>query len=130
MRTKTIKTESGDVVVTKLPLGKYADLLRAVKTLPNELIKLWQGSEQKLDMAVLLPQLPVLMADTWPDFIGILAIATDKDAEWLSENVDLAEGAEIFAAAIELNDYQKVIATVKKIMAVKSQVETAPEKSA
>lgn len=117
-KTITVKTEGGDVVVRKLALGDYAALLRALKKLPTEIGKFVQGNsaDDLSNNDVLFSNLPAIIADAIPEFAEVLAVASDKDAKFYLEG-DLADAIEVFGAALELNDYSRIVATLKKMTA-------------
>lgn len=119
METKrTIETGAGPVVVRKLPLFEYAELIRKFKKLPKEMAFLFDSDKDIKNFDVLFAELPEVIAESWPDFIGILSVATDKDEEFFkSEQLDFADGVDLVLAALELNDYKRVVASIKKLMA-------------
>lgn len=125
-KTITVKTEGGDVVVRKLALGDYAALLRALKKLPTEMGKFIEGNsaDSLKDNDVLFSQLPAIIADAIPEFAEVLAVASDKDAKFYLDG-DLADALEVFAAALQLNDYSRIVATLKK-MTARRPAEAAP----
>jgi len=119
-KTITVKTEGGDVVVRKLALGDYAALLHALKKLPGEFGK-FIGENKAEDLQnneVLFSNLPTIIADAIPEFAEVLAVASDKNKEFYLEG-DLADAIEVFAAALELNDYTRIVSTLKKLTARK-----------
>lgn len=119
-KTITVKTEGGDVVVRKLALGDYAALLHALKKLPTEIGKFVQGNSADAlsDNEVLFANLPGIVADAIPEFAEVLAVTSDKDAQYFLEG-DLADAIEVFAAAMQLNDYSRIVNTLKKMTARK-----------
>jgi hypothetical protein len=118
-KTITVQTDAGPVVVRKLAMYDYADLLRSLKKLPGEFGKFIDGNSAEAlnDKATLLAEIPTLIADALPEFCAVLASATDKDADFHGQQLDLADNVEILAAALELNDYKKIQAAIKKITA-------------
>ena len=125
-KTIEVQTSAGPVVVKKLAMQDYAELLRALKKLPAALGDFIGGNskEELQDTAKLGEVLPTIIADAVPEFCAVLAVCTDKDAEFHLKELDLADNVDVFAAALQLNDYQRIIAAVKKIMAP-SQVPTS-----
>lgn len=116
----------------KLALGDYAALLRALKKLPTEFGKFIEGNDAKdlQSNEVLFANLPTIIADAIPEFAEVLAIASDKDAKFYLAG-DLADAIEVFAAALELNDYTRIVNTLKKVTARKpDQAPAAPAPSA
>lgn len=125
-KSKVVSTGAGDVTVRKLALYDYAEFIRALRKLPGELASLFQSGKNIGDMAVLFEELPEMVADSWDDFVAIIAVGTDKDAEFFkSPDLDGADALEIIDAMLELNDYERVVKTVKKIMA-RRQATPAP----
>lgn len=130
-KTLTVKTEGGDVVVRKLALGDYAALLRVLKKLPQEFGK-FIGENDAKDLQnneVLFSHLPEIIADAIPEFAEVLAVASDKDAKFYLEG-DLADAIEVFAAAMELNDYTRIVASLKKMTARKPATDLPPQPDA
>lgn len=128
-KSRVIKTGAGDVTVRKLALYDYSEFIRALRKLPGELAELFQSGKDIGSMAVLFEELPEMVADSWDDFVAIIAVGTDKDPEFFkSPEIDAADALEIIDALMELNDYQRIVKTVKKIMARRqAQATTAPE---
>lgn len=117
-KTKVVKTGAGDVVVRKLALYDYAEFIRAIKKLPKQSAQLFQSGKDVSNMAVLFEELPVIISESWDDFAGIMASVCDKEIEFFkSPDIDLADALDIVDAALELNDYNRIVNTVKKIMA-------------
>lgn len=115
---KDIETGAGVVRVKKLALKDYAEFIRALRTLPAGLADLFKSGKDVQDMAVLFEELPEILANGFPDFINLLAVATDKDKEFFQgDNIDLADAIDIVQAALELNDYERIVSSIKKIMA-------------
>jgi len=111
--TKTVETGAGPVVVKKLALYDYSEFFRALKKLPAEI-----GKFGDMDKSKVLEVFPELIAESFGDFVGILAVVTDKDEKFFeSREFDLADALEIVDVALELNDYAKIVNSVKKIMA-------------
>lgn len=125
----TIKTGAGDVVVRKLALYDYSEFIRALRKIPRELGQLFQSGKDVGEMSVLFEELPEMIADSWDDFVAIIAVGTDKDAEFFkSPDIDAADALEIIDALMELNDYQRLVKTIKKIMARRTvEPEQTPE---
>lgn len=125
-KSKVISTGAGDVTVRKLALYDYAEFIRALRKLPGELADLFKSGKDIGNMAVLFEELPEMVADSWDDFVAIIAVGTDKDAEFFkSPDLDGADALDIIDGLLELNDYQRIVNTVKKIMA-RRQATPAP----
>jgi hypothetical protein len=129
-KTRTVTTGAGPVEVRKLALYDYAEFIRALRKLPGELADLFKSGKNVGDMAVLFEEIPELIADSWDDFVGIIAVGTDKDAEFFkSPDLDGADALDIIDALMELNDYDRIVKTVKKIMARRQSTPTSPAAS-
>lgn len=118
--TLTVSTELGDVVVHKMPLSDYAELLRALEKVPTvfqNFLKTKNKDElKKYTNVELVMALPTLLADSWSDIVGLLAVPTDKDGEFLGK-LDAADAIDIIDAILELNDFARIMAAVKKMQA-------------
>lgn len=106
-----VKTDIRTITVEKLPLGKYAELLRAVQELPKHINSLGGLKNDEI-----IPKIPTIIANSLPDVIGIFTIATDLTAEEV-EKLGLDEATDVFLAIIEVNNYQKIYEKIKKALA-------------
>lgn len=111
MKTKIINLGEEKLEIKQLPLRRYAELLKAIESLPKSL-----GGMDKLNNDQIFEQLPLLIANSLPDLIGILTIATDLKRENIEE-MSLGEAVKIVIAVIEVNDYREVFEQIKKVMA-------------
>lgn len=127
---RDLETGAGVVRVKKLALKDYADFIRALRSLPGELAQLFKSGKDVHDMAVLFEELPEMLANGFPDFINLLTVVTDKDQEFFDNpDVELADAIDIIQAALELNDYERIVTSIKKIMgrrAAEKQATTTP----
>lgn len=115
---QTVETGAGPVVVRKLALKDYSEFIRSLRKLPGGLAQLFKSGKDVKDMAVIFEELPEILAEGFPDFINLIAVATDKPVEFFDDpNFGLADAIDVVQVALELNDYERVIASIKKIMA-------------
>ena len=111
MKSLTIKTDTGTVEIKKLPIGKYSELLKAIKELPKHISGL-----ETLKNDELISRLPSLIAEALPDFIAILTIASPLKKEEIEE-MGLDEVTRIVIAIIEVNNFKEVYENIKKVTA-------------
>lgn len=112
-REIVVNIDDKKVVVKKLAIGKYSELFLALQNLPKHVKDL-----DKLDNDSIVERLPELLASATPDVIEIVSIAVDMPKDEVEE-LGLDEVTDIIVAALEVNDYEKIIANIKKIMARK-----------
>lgn len=130
-KTIIVATEFGDVTVKKLALLDYGKLLKALGKLPGSVIDMFTKADKttkeggKLDTDFVLSILPEVLADNLPEMVAILSAVTDKDVAFIGK-LDPADILDIFDAALELNDYSRVVATIKKITARMRPKQPAP----
>lgn len=120
-----VKLEEKELEVKKLPIIRYAEMLKAIKELPQHLGKL---DLQKLDVEELIKQLPYLVGVALPDVIGILTIATDLEKEEV-EQLGLDEITDVVVAVAEVNNYRNVFDKVKKALAQPELMEAIQQKT-
>ncbi len=129
--TRIVKTGAGNVEVKKLALYDYAEFIRALQKLPGELGELFKKTDEEdiSNQAYLLSILPEILSSSFDDFVRIISVVTDKDVEFFKDpKVDGADVIDIIATALELNDYNRIVQSVKKIMALrKKEPEAAKE---
>ncbi|MFA5768366.1 MAG: hypothetical protein WC871_02360 [Bacteroidales bacterium] len=106
-----VEIDGKKITVEKLALGKYAELLKAIKELPKH-INRFQGMES----AKVIEILPELIGESLPDFLRILAIATPLEAEEINE-LGLDDAVKLVLAVVEVNNYQEVYQLAKKALA-------------
>lgn len=114
MKTIKVKLDEITVEVSKLPLGKYAELLRAIRELPKH-IKELQGKDNDAIVEVL----PALIAESLPDVVNILTIATPLKNEEI-EFLGLDEITRLIVAIWEVNNYSEVFKNIKKVTSPQS----------
>ena len=111
IKTQTVQLDELSIEVSKLPIGKYSDLLKAIKELPKHV----KGLEGKKNDE-LLGLLPTIIGEGLPDFIDILTIATPLKKEQV-EALGLDEITRVVMAVIEINNFKEVYENIKKATA-------------
>lgn len=111
MKSKTIIVDEREIVISRLPIGKYSELLSKIERLPKHV-----GGLSDLSTDLLIEKLPFFLAVALPDVFNILAVATPLTKEELEE-LGLAEITEIVITVFEVNDYQRVFEMIKKAIA-------------
>lgn len=110
-KTLKIQTDIGEVVVSKLPLGKYAELLKAIKELPKHL----KGIEgKKVDDVIEL--IPAIAGEGLGDVIRVLSVATDLPEKDL-QTIGLDDAIALFKAIWEVNNFSFIQTEIKKVIA-------------
>lgn len=99
------------IEVKKLPLGRYSELIKCLKELPQKV-----GGLDKLSSDEIFQRLPAIIAEAWPEVVNMLSIATDVKAEELNQ-LGLDDAVTLVEAVFEVNNYQAVIEKVKKMLA-------------
>lgn len=126
----TVQTEHGDVVVRKMPLSDYAELLKAFDNLPQQFSKLFGGMSdselKKMSGLDFVAMLPAVLGEAWLDIIEVVAVPTNKNAEFLGK-LGLADAVDVVGAILDLNDVPRIIDAVKKMAALKAKL-TRPQK--
>ena len=128
-KQSTVSTELGEVVVHKMPLSDYAGLLRALDKLPEhigKLVKDNKGGKSDIGRDELIVMLPQLAADSLEELAAVLAVPTDKDAAFIMQ-LDAADTVELLDAILEVNQFERIVAAVKKMLARRSGQMTAPD---
>jgi len=118
MKSTIVKLESKEVTISQLPLGKFADLIRAIKQLPlrfNELSGLPNDE--------IMIRVPGIVADCLPETMDILGIATDLTKEEIS-NLSLDEVITLVLAVVEINNFKGIYERLKKAFAQPTKLET------
>lgn len=116
-KTSTVSTEFGDVVVHKMPLSDYAELLRALDKLPQHIGKLVNDKGGKeVSREQLLMMLPSLAADSLEELAAVLSVPTDKDAKFVMQ-LDGADVVDLLDAILEVNQFERIVSAVKKMLA-------------
>jgi len=107
----TVELQGRTLEVKKLPLKKYAELLKQLKKLPQHLSNLEGVSNEEI-----FSMLPEIIADALPDFIGVIEVATELKADEIEE-LGMDEVVDVILAVFEVNKYAKIYNKLKKTMA-------------
>lgn len=116
----TVKLTDKEVVVRKMHLGKFAEVLKAMHELPKQI----SGLDQ-LDTDTFVSQLPTMLGTAMPEIVKILSIATDIAEDEINE-LGLDEVTELIVAVFEVNDISKVANNIKKMLARKLEPAAEP----
>lgn len=108
---KTIKLDDRELTIEKLPIGRYAELLKSLQELPRKFANFEQTPQTQL-----IEIIPKLVGEALPDVLRIIEIATPLESEEV-EKLGLAEVVDILVAIFEVNNYAKVFETIKKVQA-------------
>lgn len=122
--TLTVSTELGEVQVRKMALNDYAELLRALDKLPKQIGKILSDNKidfKKMDNSEILTFLPGVLADSWSDLVALIAVPTNKNAEELG-TLDGPDAVDVIVAIFELNDFPRIIASVKKLAGLRAKI--------
>ena len=111
MKTITVKLDEKPVIISKLPIGRYAELIKVAKALPRHL-----SGMDKMDNEAIFAKLPEIITDALPEFIEMLAIATPLKKEEIEE-LGFAEIVKLVVGVMEVNCYMEVYEMIKKALA-------------
>lgn len=100
-----------DVVVKKLALKKYAELLAAFEELPKHL-NLIQGKSQD----EVLVNLPKLLSTCYPDIVRVIRISTDLTEEEI-DAMGLDDFVNLITVSLRVNNYSQIYENIKKMTA-------------
>ena len=120
MKSTTVNINGKEVIVKKLALGKYADLLKSLKgsKVMEDLVGM--GDITTAKVATMIPE---LVANSLPEVIKILSIASDVSTKELTEEYGLAEAVKLLVTILEVNDFQAI---KKNLGGIFQKVKPAP----
>lgn len=114
--SQVIHIEQKEITVKKLPIIKYAEMLKLIKELPKHLTGI-----DKMDTATLIEQIPFFIGVALPDLLAIIRVACeDQLTQKEVESLGLAETTDLLVAIFEVNDYASVFERLKKVMPKKT----------
>ena len=116
MKTLKIKLDNREVELAKLPIGKYAELLKAIKELPKHVKSL-----ENKDSDSIIEMLPTLVGESLPDVIEILTIASPLKREEVEE-MGLDEVTRVILGIVEVNNFKGVYKNLKKALALPAKI--------
>jgi len=101
--------------IKPLPLGKYAELMKAFDKLPEHFNSLAGVSNDEA-----IKKIPTMLADSLPEATKILSIGSGMSEEEIN-NLNLEEATDLFLAIYKANNYSAIFAKVKKAFAPPEQ---------
>lgn len=125
-QSQTVEIDSGTVIVRKLPLRDYAAFFNLVGKLSKDIAEVIDRPEADLkDTAKLIEAMVPIFVNAVEPTAQLLALVSDKEQEFYLE-AGLDENLTVLAAGLEVNNYEKIVEAVKKVMA--QVVKTKPAK--
>lgn len=106
-----VKLDDRDAQIDKLPIARYADLVRSIKKLPQHFIKLENLSRDKI-----IAILPDLAIDSLPDLIELMSVMVQMPKEDV-EKLGLHEIVRLFEGFWQANKFDEIGEVVKKALA-------------
>lgn len=104
-----------NVVVRKLPLKKYAELLGAFEELPKHLDLVNGKSNDEI-----LANIPQIISVCYPDVQRVVHVVTEMTNEEIDQ-MGLDDLIKIIEAALKVNNYSDIYSKIKKMMAPRTQ---------
>jgi hypothetical protein len=113
-KSKIVVIGEEKIEIKKLPLGKYAELMLALKNMPSSVMTELQSIDTRNEEATIQAVFG-LFGQAWGQVLDILAIGSgiDKDRIANDPEIGLDGGVELFLAIYEVNNLQKVVNQVK-----------------
>lgn len=112
MKEITVILDEKPLVIKRLPLGKYVELLKSIKELPKHFGELNNKSNEEI-----LKNLPTLISQCMPDIIALVHVSTGIDSEYIEKEMGIDELIDVVGAIFEVNNYAKVYEKIKKAIA-------------
>lgn len=106
-----VNLEGKEVIIKKLPIGRYAELIKQLKKLPKHVQSL-----PNLDNATIVENLPTIIEESQDDLFGLISVATELKIEDIKV-LGLNEVVDLVIAVIEVNQYKEVFEKIKKLRA-------------
>lgn len=117
-KSLTITLDDKTVEINKLPIGEYVELLGALQELPKHI-----SNFDTLNPQDLLSKLPTIVAQSLPEVLNVLHIATKLELEYL-KTLGLHEIVDLFIGVVEVNKYDYLFSKVKKGLATMQVAQT------
>ena len=127
MKTKNIELNEKTYSISMLPLGKYAELVGALKSIP-EIV----ADVDALEKEAIIGKLPEIVEKAFPELLQVLHIATGIDVDILKNEIGLVQAVEIIEVVFDVNDYEmlgKVLGRLSdKVQANKKKIASGSKK--
>lgn len=113
--TIKVSVDNTDIEIKKIPIIRYAELIKAVKPIFKQL-----QDFDGLETSTVLDTFDTIVEENLPALIKGLAIATPLKTEQI-EQLGISEIFDLTKAVIEVNNYQKIFSGLRKnVMAPKA----------
>lgn len=111
--SKNLMLQGQEVEITKISIGKFAELMMAIEKLPSIVSKSISMDElENLNNEVLLTKLPTLLANAQDEIFKLVSVASGIDN---IDELDFEEFFDVVTAVIELNNIQAIVNKVKNL---------------
>lgn len=125
---KTIEINGEKIVIKKMALRRYAEMVKAVASAQDAIRSLFEMGD--INEKKIIVALPKMIQDSYPQLIEILSIATGLDEKVFDEDNDyyygLAEVAVLLKTVFEVNDFAEIKKNIESMLSGlrSSQVDT------
>ncbi|MCR1833131.1 hypothetical protein NSA56_01805 [Oceanobacillus caeni] len=114
-KEKVITINEKEVTIKKIPVGKFAELMLAVKKLPSLLMaNLTVDELENVNAQVMLTKFPTLMADAQDEIFKLTSVASGITKKEI-EQLDFEEFFQVVEAILEVNNIKAIIEQVKNL---------------
>ena len=118
MKTLTIKINDKEVIIKKLALGRYAEVLGALDKLPEKL-----GGFDALTPEKVMAALPKMISESFPELVQIVSIASGIPENELAEEYGLDDTTILLKGIFEVNDFNLVKKNIRGLFQKQEVVE-------
>ncbi|MFB4472140.1 hypothetical protein ACDI16_04185 [Oceanobacillus caeni] len=104
-----------EVTIKKIPVGKFAELMLAVKKLPNLVMANITAEDlENVNAELMLTKLPVLVAGAQDEIFKLTSVASGITKKEI-EQLDFEEFFQVVEAILEVNNIKAIIEQVKNL---------------
>jgi hypothetical protein len=111
-KSQTVVLNGKKITVRKMPLRQFAEVLKLLKELPKQF-----GSLDSISNDEAIARLPFIIGESLPELAAVVSVASGVDKDEILDEYGLDDISELLIVIKQVNQLDKVVSNVKKLMA-------------
>jgi len=114
-----IEINNTNYEISKLPLGRYVELIDALDKLPSQIGELGELSEENV-----IAHLPRILKQAFPEIVRIVSLGSGINEDTIKEEFGLTDFVKVIKAIFDVNEFGELGKVLKGLQNKATEVPT------